>query len=55
MGKKNLNAVRVVGAVVLLLAIVSFGFGAVYVFGLGKALFSTSTANGKSIPASDER
>lgn len=40
MEEKNLKAVRVVGAVVFLLAIVSLGFGAVYVFGLGKALFS---------------
>jgi hypothetical protein len=41
MGKKNLNAVRIVGAIVFLLAIMSLGFGAVYVFGLGKALFSS--------------
>ena len=39
MGKKNLNAVRVIGACVFLLAILAVGYGAVYVLGLGKRLF----------------
>jgi hypothetical protein len=39
MGKKNLNAVRIVGAIVFLLAILAVGYGAVYVLGLGKQLF----------------